>query len=160
VPATCFFTLNKQRMSRLFCPGFGSIPAFSGNKRYTNDPASTAVPKDGPLPTGTYYIVDRPTGGRHAALNDALMDLVSGTHRTEWFALYRAGGIIGDYTYINGVRRGNFRLHPTGYWGISEGCVTLPHPRQFEALSTYLKSQTTAKVPGTQIEYYGTVVVR
>ncbi|WP_434116303.1 DUF2778 domain-containing protein [Paraburkholderia caffeinilytica] len=160
MPAECFFTLNRQHMSALFCPGFGSVPAFSGNGRYVNDPGSTSVAKDGPLPTGTYYIVARQSGGRHGPVNDIIADTLNGTHRAEWFSLYRNDGVIDDFTVVNGVRRGNFRLHPVGYWGISEGCITLPHPLQFNQLRAYLKSQTPAKIPGTQIDYYGRVTVR
>ena len=54
MPVECTFVLNRSRTSSLYCQGFGSVPAFSGNGRYVDDPAATAVPKDGPLPAGTY----------------------------------------------------------------------------------------------------------
>lgn len=62
MPVECTFTLNKTAVSILNCPGFGSVAAFSGNGRYVNDPAATAITDKGPLPTGTYYIVDRQSG--------------------------------------------------------------------------------------------------
>ncbi|NYH21579.1 DUF2778 domain-containing protein [Paraburkholderia bryophila] len=160
MPAVCFFTLNSQHMSSLFCPGFGGVPAFSGTDRYINDPNATAVAEKGPLPMGTYYIVDRPSGGRLGSLEEGLRDVIAGTHRNEWFALYRSDGPIDDYTVINGVRRGNFRLHPVGYWGKSDGCITLPNPEIFNRLRVWLKQQKTGKIPGTQTNYYGKVIVR
>jgi hypothetical protein len=60
---------------------------------------------------------------------------------------------------IGGVRRANFRIHPVGYWGLSEGCITLPNIHNFYALRAWLKRQVTAKMPGTDIDYYGTVTV-
>lgn len=75
-------------------------------------------------------------------------------------SLYRNDGVIDDFTVVNGVRRGNFRLHPVGFWGISEGRITLPHPAQFNQLRAYLKSQTPAKIPGMHMDYYGRVTVR
>lgn len=35
------------------------------------------------------------------------------TDHNEWFGLYRDDGKIDDYTWINNVERGNFRLHPS-----------------------------------------------
>ena len=63
--------------------------SMRGNGRYVNDPNSTTVPNDGPLPAGVYYIVDRESGGRMGWLNDFRSDLLAGTHRADWFALYR-----------------------------------------------------------------------
>lgn len=160
MPAECVFFLNRRRISTLLCSGFGGVAAFSGNGRYVDDPAATSVPEDGPLPTGVYYIVDRQSGGRLGWLNDFRDDLLNGTHRTDWFALYRNDGVIDDWTFIKGVRRGNFRLHPVGYWGISQGCITLPNRKQFDQLRAYLKAQKTAKIPGTTIDYYGRLTVR
>jgi Tlde1 domain len=54
MPVECTFVLNHRSLSTLTCPGFGSVAAFSGNGRYTNDPSSTAVADKRPLPTGTY----------------------------------------------------------------------------------------------------------
>lgn len=49
-------------------------------------------------------------------LYDFVKDQASGVHHEDWFALYRDDGQIDDYTVINGVRRGNFRIHPNGSW--------------------------------------------
>ncbi|WGS51773.1 DUF2778 domain-containing protein [Paraburkholderia sp. D15] len=160
MPVVCFFTLNSQQMSALFCPGFGVVPAFSGKDRYVNDPGATDVAGKGPLPVGTYYIVDRQSGGRLGKLEDELRNLISGTRRDEWFALYRSDGVIDDYTVVNGVRRGNFRIHPVGYWGESDGCITVSNPEVFKRLRAWIRRQKTAKIPGTQMDYYAKVVVR
>lgn len=58
------------------------------------------------------------------------------------------------------MRRGNFRLHPNGRFGVSEGCITLLSTQQFDKLRAWLLSQETKMVPGTSLPYYGTVAVR
>ncbi|MGG1947048.1 DUF2778 domain-containing protein [Trinickia sp. NRRL B-1857] len=160
MPAACFFRLNGKRLSTLDCLDLGSILAFSGNGRYINNPESTAVPKDGPIPKGKYYIVARQSGGRHGQEIEKIEDTVSGTHRADWFALYTMTPPVGDSLVVNGVRRANFRLHPVGYWGISEGCITLPSVDNFYVLRNWLLKQKTAKIPGTNVDYYGTVTVQ
>lgn len=160
MPVACSFILNRRSMSTFLCPGFGSVAAFSGMEPYVDDPDATVVQKKGPLLKGTYYIIDRESGGRLGWLYDLASDLSNGTRRGEWFALYRSDATIDDWTCVEGVRRGNFRLHPSGRRGISEGCITLPDRKQFDKLRTFLKSQLTAKVPGANFDYYGTVTVR
>lgn len=61
---------------------------------------------------------------------------------------------------INGIRRGNFRLHPAGRLGESDGCITLQNPAQFDKLRAFLKAQPTFLVPGTLLRAYGKVTVR
>lgn len=81
--------------------------------------------------------------------------------RSQWFALYRADGKIDDETFINGVRRGAFGLHPIGPQRRSEGCITLASPPGFQKLGSYLRGQgATLAVPGTTLKAYGTVEVR
>lgn len=159
MPATCYFRLNGKRVSTLDCLDFGSVLAFSGNDQYTNDPKSTHVARNGPLPHGTYYIVDRQSGGRHGKVLDGINDVISGTQRDDWFALYTTTPPIGDSLIIKGVRRSSFRIHPVGYWGISEGCITLRNLHDFHSLRKWLKSLKTSTIPGTDIPYYGTVTV-
>lgn len=159
MPATCFFRLNGKRMSTLECLDFGSVLAFSGNDIYVNDPNATAIPKNGPLPHGRYYIVHRQSGGRHGAIVDTANDTFNGTRRRDWFALYTTTPPGSDFLMIHGVRRSNFRIHPVGYWGVSEGCITLPNIHNFYALRSWLMRQSTSKIPGTNMDYYGTVTV-
>ncbi|WGS52993.1 DUF2778 domain-containing protein [Paraburkholderia sp. D15] len=160
MPVSCSFRLNGQRMSVLLCPGLGGIAAFSGDGIYVDDPSATAKKDEGPLPAGTYFIVDRESGGRLGWLRDTIANTFTHTSRSGWFALYRNDGLIDDYTYINGVLRGEFRLHPAGRTNQSKGCITVHNRFQFEKLRTFLKSQPRAVIPGTNISYYGTVNVR
>jgi len=160
MPATCFFVLNDRPVSMLFCPGVGSIPAFSGKEAYVDNPSATAVANAGPLPKGTYYIINRQSGGRFGWLRDWIKDRASRVQHDQWFALYRNDGVVDDYTFIDGVRRGNFRLHPNGRFGISEGCITILSQTQFDKLRQFLLAQETKVIPGTNIKYYGTVEVR
>ena len=84
----------------------------------------------------------------------------SNSERATWFALYSADGKIDDWTFVEGVRRGNFRLHPNGRWGVSDGCITLVSQHQFDRLRNYLLSQPTKPIPGTSTPYYGIVDVQ
>ncbi|MGE1004216.1 DUF2778 domain-containing protein (plasmid) [Ralstonia syzygii subsp. celebesensis] len=160
MPVACTFVLNRRSMSSLHCPGIGHIPAFSGNGRNIDNPDSTGVVGSGPLPVGTYYIVDRQSGGRMGWLWDVFKDVGANTNRSTWFALYRNDDKVDDQTFVKGVRRGNFRLHPIGRYGESDGCITLPSIAQFDRLRAILKAQRTRKIPGTNLDYYGTVTVR
>jgi RHS repeat-associated protein len=127
-----------------------SYPVFSGMGADRNNPASTGVPDSGPIPLGTYYIVDRPSGGRLGGLRDWV------TGRDEWFALYRDDGCVDDKTTVGGKTRGNFRLHPGT---VSKGCVTFVHKDQFSEVRNLLLGTTTGTVPGTSLTYYGTITV-
>ncbi|WP_323119968.1 DUF2778 domain-containing protein [Burkholderia alba] len=160
MPVQCLFTLNSQRTSTLNCAGFGGVLAFSGNKQFVDRPDSTDVVGAGAIPKGRYYIVSRQTGGRLGPLRDFALDIWSNSERATWFALYRADGKIDDETIEKGVKRSAFRLHPNGRWGISDGCITVTTQQQFDQLRTYLLKQSTATIPGTSIQYYGTVDVR
>lgn len=97
---------------------------FSGNKQYTNQPGCTDVPNHGAIPAGTYWIVDRPSGGLKSQTITFIKDIVTNVDHNSWFALYRDDGTVNDRTWINGIMRGQFRLHPIGPLGLSEGCVT------------------------------------
>ena len=68
--------------------------------------------------------------------------------------------MIDDYTFVNGVRRGNFRLHPIGPRHLSEGCITLANPKEFESLRSRLKKGPELSVPGSTLRAYGTVNVQ
>ncbi len=150
------FTLNSQSMSSLVGPSGVPYAAFSGEGSSRNDPSKTGDAGSGPLPKGLYYIVDRPSGGRATEIRD----LLHGTNRETWFGLFRADGQVDDQTTVHGTVRGNFRLHPIGPLGISEGCVTLNSLSSFIAISFQLMSAEPATIPGTNIRYYGTVTVK
>lgn len=160
MPAQCIFALNSQKSSLFTCVGFGAVAAFSGNGPYVDSPADTAVPNQGPIPKGRYYIIKREPGGRLGRIRDFGLDLWSNSERATWFALYSADGTIDDWTFVKGVKRGNFRLHPNGRWGVSDGCITIVSQAQFDRLRGYLLSQPPKMIPGTSIPYYGTVDVQ
>ena len=158
MPARCIFRLSRVPISALVCDS-RAYAAFSGEKGHENNPGDTALAGKGPLPIGRYYIVDRRGGGHLGWLWDELTYLFNGVRREDWFALYRKDGMIDDRTFVHGVQRGNFRLHPRGRRGISEGCITLMSPQQFKQLRLYLRSLPTQLIPGTAIPCYGTVDV-
>jgi hypothetical protein len=149
--------LNRREFSSLNCPGMGNFPAFSGQKEGRNNPDKTNVPDTGPIVRGRYFIVERQSGGTLGALRERFLKEVYGTDRSTWFGLYRDDGKIDDYTFIQCVKRGNFRLHPIGPPGLSEGCITLVHPIQFSyLLDMQLKYGSTLNIPGSHLKAYGT----
>ncbi|WP_199272289.1 DUF2778 domain-containing protein [Paraburkholderia acidisoli] len=160
MPVQCTFRLNHRPMSVLYCEGVGDFAAFSGRDRLRNDPAAVAIPNAGPLPPGRYFIVDRGSGGLFTHIRDRLMDLVNDTDREQWFALYRDDGEIDDWTFVNGVGRGHFRLHPHGRANVSEGCITLADPAAFDRLRKRLLHAPTIALPGGKGFAYGTVEVQ
>jgi hypothetical protein len=57
------FIVNSKHLAPLMMFGVGAFMAFSGNGIYRNRGGCTAVPDNGSIPAGKYWIVDRPTGG-------------------------------------------------------------------------------------------------
>jgi hypothetical protein len=149
---TCNFILNGERFSKFTYDG-ANCTAFSGNGDYRNKALEGNVPANGPIPGGRYYIVDRESGGLMGPIMDWIKD------RDIWFALLRDDGAIDDFTFVEGVRRGEFRLHPKGRLGISLGCITLEYRGEFDAMRAYLLSKPLEYVPLTTTRTYGTVDV-
>jgi len=58
----CSFALNDKPMS-IFKIGEQQFSAFSGLDPYVNKRIAVCTPNLGPIPSGTYYIVDRKSGG-------------------------------------------------------------------------------------------------
>ena len=145
------FELNNTPMSNLTCECGRSFPAFSGDADATNDPGATSIPDFGPIPKGSYYIVDRPSGGRLGRLRE----FISGSDK--WYALYRDDGVIDDNSSVDGVTRGQYRLHSGTR---SAGCITLQNADDFKKLRDLLSKTKKGKIPGTNIDYYGRVTVR
>lgn len=149
----CSFELNDQPMSA-FQIGGSSFAAFSGLSPHINKKTAVCLANAGPIPTGTYYIVDRQSGG----LLGPLLDRIKG--KTDWFALYAIDSQIDDATYCKQVERGNFRLHPKGTYGISKGCIVIDKPSEFQHLQHILRSTKPTAIPGSKLLAYGKVVVR
>lgn len=157
--ASCTYFLNNKAVSTLTCDG-SSYAAFSGAKGYENNPADQGIENLGPIPKGTYYIIDRQSGGHLGWLWDAVKNHWSDSDHNSWFALHPMTRPQDDFVYVSRARRAHLRIHPVGRHGISEGCITLTSVQQFEKLRAYLKSQKTKTIPGTVTQYYGTVEVK
>lgn len=130
--------------------GVGVFMAHSGKGVYRNKGACGVIPNDGPLPPGKYWIVDRGSGGGGSWIKAKSQDLVNRTFygaefdRDEWFALYKDDWGIDDGTWVNGVNRGLFRLHPGT---ISEGCITIAHNSDFALIRNALLRTSLVRVP-------------
>ncbi|NUX52889.1 DUF2778 domain-containing protein [Paraburkholderia youngii] len=158
------FLVNNEHFSPLTFFGLGTFNAYSGNNQYRNRGGCTAVPSNGPIPAGKYWIVARPTGGvRSKALSWLLNEwnFYKGnpTDHAEWFALYRDDGRIDDWTWVNGVKRGQFRLHPAGGRGVSLGCITLPSRVDFLRIRSGLLHTKTIPAGNSGLDAYGTIEV-
>ncbi|MGF7135672.1 hypothetical protein P3T40_007181 [Paraburkholderia sp. EB58] len=160
MPIRCTFELNNRKTSYLYCAGIGQIEAFSGHGQGRDNPNNTDEEDVGAIPKGTYYLIDRESGGHLGMLYDLWDEYGFGTtDRTKWFALWNP--LTGDTTIINGHKRGNFRLHPMGRMRLSEGCITVVSPARFDQLARYLRSRKPdMPVPGSSAMAYGIVEVR
>lgn len=158
MPATFSMTLNSQEIAQLkltYADANGkqqtkTYSVFSGAGEDRNNPASTDKADAGPLPLGKYYVVDRESGGRLGRLRDWWND------KDIWFALYRDDGHVNDSTIINGVKRGQFRMHPGSR---SVGCVTFIKRKEFDEMREILLATPTAPIPGGSTQYYAILTV-
>lgn len=148
----CTFKLNNQPMS-VFKVGATSFLAFSGIKPYVNMRTAMCVKDNGPIPPGTYYIVDRESGGRLESIYKAL-----GWHG-DWFSLHADDGKIDDEVFCESVKRNHFRLHPAGLRRISRGCITIETQSDFNYLRAILLGTKKEAIPGSALLAYGKVVV-
>jgi Protein of unknown function (DUF2778) len=146
------FVLNGKDMSSLQVSAH-SFSAFSGHGVHKNRKAYACVKGSGPIPPGNYFVIDRQQGGLLGPLRSLLRD------RAEWFALYAEDGTINDETLCDQVVRGNFRLHPKGPLGRSEGCITLDSPTEFRTAQAIIRANPLTPIPGSQLKAYGKVVV-
>ena len=64
--------------------------------------------------------------------------------KSDWFALWRDDRGIDDETWVEGVKRGNFRLHPGT---VSEGCITIAHNSDFAMIRNALMNTSLVQVP-------------
>lgn len=149
----CKFELNGKPMSKFEC-GSLSLSAFSGLGSHVNRREYACSVGVGPLPPGQYYIVDRQSGGMLGPLRDFFRD------RSDWFALYAIDQKIDDETFCDQVKRGNFRLHPKGPLGISEGCITINEKSDFMRLRSVILKTDTIIIPGSKLKAYGKVAVK
>lgn len=153
------FTINGADFCPLFFPGIGTFSAFSGNHQYRNQPGCNSILDMGPIPPGKYWIVSRAEGGPWSKTITFVKNVMTRVRHQDWFALYRDDGKIDDYTWYNGVKRGNFRLHPNGYFGQSDGCITLLNSTDFYMLRTALLRSPEVRIPGTSLMSFGCIEV-
>ncbi len=111
--------------ARLRVYGVGDFEVFSGRERYINNPDCSDIPDRGAIPPGQYYIVDHPPASTGGKIRNFGADLWFGTDHDEWFGLF-SSQTMSDHVYVNGVKRGAFRLHPLRPNGSGEswGCIT------------------------------------
>ncbi|VVD61942.1 hypothetical protein PMO31116_00148 [Pandoraea morbifera] len=158
------FTVNNQFFSPLTIFGVGTFQAYSGDQGYRNRGGCTAVPNKGPIPAGRYWIVERPEGGLRSKMQAGIWDFYHSlngtpTHRDEWFGLSKDDGQIDDTVQVNGVARGNFRLHPSGGSGVSFGCITLQSYTDFAAIRRALLNTIRMPIGNTGLTAYGFIEV-
>jgi hypothetical protein len=158
------FVIDNKPLSPLLIFGAGAFMAFSGDEIYRNRGGCTAVAGRGPLPAGKYWIVDRPSGGIGSRVGAWAKDawntaIGEPTNHSEWFALYRDDRSIDDWTWVNGVKRGNFRLHPVGGGGHSYGCITLQSLAEFHRLRQALLQTSAVHAGDSGIRAYGWIEV-
>lgn len=148
----CTFELNGKPMSELKC-GPHKFPAFSGLSSYVNKRMTACVAGFGAIPPGAYYIIDRESGGILGSIRDTIKN------RRDWFSLLADDGKIDDEMICDQVTRGQFRLHPKGSLGISQGCIVIDDAHRFLDLRALLKATTQQKIKGTSVMTYGRVIV-
>ncbi|MET4884497.1 MULTISPECIES: DUF2778 domain-containing protein [Enterobacter] len=154
--------IDNNGYAKLHVYGIGTFSVFSGQNPYTNDPNCAYLPNSA-IPTGRYWIVDRPTGSTLNKIRAWGVDTITGNDHSEWFALFSAQTMT-DSIMINGVSRGSFRLHPLrpDGSGFSEGCITFVNRPDFYTVRSQLLRTKKVKVPGsrTGLMAYGYVDVQ
>ncbi|RDS80188.1 DUF2778 domain-containing protein [Dyella monticola] len=157
-PVRMCYTLNRQNMSILHVPGLGDFAAFSGDGKGRNNPDGIAWKDSGAIPPGAYYVVNRQSGGYLSQARNFFYEQFDLPNKSEWFALWQCA--LCDSQNVNGVTRGNFRLHPRGPMGVSLGCVTVDKKCDFEKISGYLRSRDPdLPIPGSSLKAFGTLEV-
>ena len=83
----------------------------------------------------------------------------SGDDRNKWFALFRDDETVNNHTFINGVKRGVFRLHPAGPNRLSQGCIAVHNTNDYQLLYNKLKSTSLIEIPSEGLTAFGTIEV-
>lgn len=85
----------------------------------------------------------------------------TGNRYWQWFALCRQDGLIDDKTFVDGVQRGSFRLHPLrpDGTGVSDGCITFVSQADFERVRQSLQDSTMQPIPYSTLKAYGEINV-
>lgn len=99
-----YCTLDLREVSRdgrlkLRCAGSATFDVFSGLGEFKNN-ADYYMEKNGPIPPGTYWIVDRPKGGVGSWFKQMEKEWRTGNDYDDWFALYKDDGLVNDHTIV------------------------------------------------------------
>lgn len=130
--------------------GVGVFMAHSGKGSCRNNGACRNIPDNGLIPPGKYWIVDRHEGNWFSQKQLEIKDFtkrilnISPFGKSDWFALWRDDWRIDDDTWIEGVKRGSFRLHPGAS---SKGCITIAHNSDFAMIHNALKNTSLVQFP-------------
>lgn len=157
---------DEGRVARLDVGGVGSFPVFSGLGNLVNRSECSFL-ENATVPPGSYWIVDRPTGGLRSRSETWFKHAYTGNNHYDWFALFRKDGVVDDYMTFDVDRRhhyqrGHFRLHPPrpDGSGISEGCITFFLSQDFYRVrAALLKAHRHRILQGDQLWAYGEITV-
>lgn len=151
------YFLNNRQTSMLTCDG-KAYAAFSGDKEHENKVSDVALKDLGPIPKGTYYIIDRQSGGRMGWLWDPLKDMYSRSKHDEWFALHPAQRPSDDWVIVDGVKRTSLPFTPSVATAEAKDASRLSHPRYSDssANTSGRSRRTTSRVrsPGTMDRWW------
>ena len=98
----CYLNLrdvSAENNLKLICVGVGNFDVFTGLGELKNN-ANYYMEKNGPIPPGIYWIVDRPTGGFGSWLKKKEKEFRTGNVYDDWFALFKDDGSINDQTIV------------------------------------------------------------
>lgn len=143
--------------------GVGTFPVLSGRQKFINNVNCSYVTDYGSIPVGDYWIVKMPSSGFANTVLRELKDLVNHTNHDEWFGLFSVR-TMSDSVFVNGVKRGQFRLHPLRPDGSGEswGCITFFKVSDFQHVRRALLRTKMFKVPRSRngLMAYGKVSVK
>ena len=153
---------RKSGKATLTVYGVGSFSVLSGREQYINNPNCAWISNYGSIPVGECWIVDMPSGSFANSVLRELKDWVNNTDHSQWFGLFSTQ-TMSDSVFVNGVKRGQFRLHPLRPDGSGEswGCITFYRVPDFNVVrSALLRSEKIAVPGGNGLQAYGKVTVK
>ncbi|UDJ86336.1 DUF2778 domain-containing protein [Erwinia amylovora] len=143
--------------------GIGTFSVLSGREKFINNVNCSYVTDYGSIPVGDYWIVKMPSSGLANTILREIKDMVNHTNHDEWFGLFSAQ-TVSDSVFVNGVKRGQFRLHPLRPDGSGEswGCITFFKVSDFQQVRRALLRTQQVRVPGSRagMMAYGKVSVK
>lgn len=144
--------LTPEGRLKLKCHGAGEYEVFTGEDQFGSN-VNCSLRMFGPIPVGSYYIVNRESGSWKNIIRafgiDAWKYLVHGAvnDHSKWFSLISTVSRA-DNLNASKIARGAFRLHPVNSdgMGVSEGCITLSKYSQFYVLRSMLLATDPKKI--------------